>query len=331
MKKKFCVILTTDVPADAPPDDLSTLDMARDVSNALERLGFRTKTLPFTADLGAMRARLLALKPDFVFNLVEAFFGKGAHAFIAPALLEDMKIPFAGAGSAAIFATTDKILAKRVLKSLGIATPAWATGPDFRAVEAAKLYIVKSAREDASIGLHADSVVRGRDAIIARARQAAEDRPGEYFAEEYVDGREFNVAVLDGEDGPEVMPLAEMTFHDYPEGKPKIVDYEAKWDEGTFEYENSRRLFMDETGEAPLAARLRETALKSWNAFGLRGWGRVDMRVDKSGTPLVIDINANSDLCEGMGMADAAERKGISYDTLIARIVRCALRTSAAT
>ena len=331
MTGKLCAILVSDLEPDAPLEDLATLDMARDIANALARLGYETKTLPFPPDLGVMRARLEDLKPDFAFNLVEAIFGKGALAYIAPSLLEDMELPFAGSGASAIFTTTDKILTKQILKSLGIATPGWAIAPDFADVDEAKHYIVKHAREDASVGIHSDSVVQGREAIIARAARANSERAGVWFAEEYVDGREFNIAVLEGENGPEIMPLAEMTFHDYPEGKPKIVDYEAKWDEDTFEYENSRRFFIDEGKESALAAKLKDAALKSWNAFALRGWGRVDMRVDESGTPLVIDINANSDLCEGMGMADAAESAGISYDALIARIVDCALRTSAAT
>lgn len=331
MKRKLCAILVSDLPPDAPLEDLATLDMARDIANALKRLGYETRTLPFVSDLAVNRAQLADLKPDFVFNLVEAIFGKGALAFIAPALFEDIKIPFVGSGSSAIFATTDKILSKQVLKSLNIATPAWATAPDFSGVDEAKRYIVKNAREDASIGIDSDSVVQTRAAVIARAKRANEERQGEWFAEEYVDGREFNVAVLDGEDGPEVMPLAEMTFQDYPEDKPKIVDYKAKWNENTFEYENSCRYFIDESEESALAAKLSDTALKSWRAFGLRGWGRVDMRVNENGTPLVIDINANSDLSEGMGMADAAEKKGISYDALIARIVDSTLRTSAAT
>lgn len=325
MTGKLCAILVSDLPPDAPLDDLATLDMARDVANALARLGYETKTLPFAADLRATRTKLDDLKPAFAFNLVEAIFGQGALAFIAPALLEDMKIPFAGSGSSAIFATTDKLLAKQILRSHGIATPGWAHAPDFAGADEEKRYIVKNAREDASIGIHADSVVQSRAAIIARAAKANEERQGEWFAEEFVDGREFNIAVLEGGNGPEVMPLAEMTFHDYPEGKPKIVDYEAKWDENTFEYENSRRNFIDERKESTLAAKLRDTALKSWNAFALRGWGRVDMRVDGSGTPLVIDINANSDLSEGMGMADAAEAAGLSYDALIARIVKATL------
>ena len=70
-----------------------------------------------------------------------------------------------------------------------------------------------------------------------------EYKDSHWLIEDYIDGREFNISVLAGEKGPEVMPPAEMVFHNFEDDKPKIVDFKAKWEEGTFEYENTIREF----------------------------------------------------------------------------------------
>ena len=69
-----------------------------------------------------------------------------------------------------------------------------------------------------------------------REREAAVGRA--YFAEEFIEGREFNLSVL-GEP-PQVLPPAEIDFSTFPAGKPRIVGHVAKWDEASFEYHNTR-------------------------------------------------------------------------------------------
>ena len=64
-----------------------------------------------------------------------------------------------------------------------------------------------------------------------------------WFIEDFIDGREFNMSVLAGKDGPEVLPPAEIVFVDYGEDKPRIVDFKAKWEMDSFEYANTVREF----------------------------------------------------------------------------------------
>ncbi len=89
------------------------------------------------------------------------------------------------------------------------------------------------------------------------------------------------------------MPPAEMTFHNFDESMPKIVDFRAKWEEGSFEYENTIRHFPGDKLNPVLKQRIMDTALRCWNVFGLRGYARVDMRVDHNDNPFVIEVNAN--------------------------------------
>ncbi len=148
-------------------------------------------------------------------------------------------------------------------------------------------WIVKSIWEDASLGLGDDAVFEGDDAATApRLDSPAAGDPGApWFAEAYVEGREFNLALLAGREGVEVLPPAEMLFEDYPDDKPRIVGYAAKWRTDSFEYSHTVRTFDLPPTDAPLVAQLTRLARDCWTLFGLRGWARVDLRVDADGRP----------------------------------------------
>jgi D-alanine-D-alanine ligase len=145
-----------------------------------------------------------------------------------------------------------------------------------------------------------------------------------WFAERYVEGREINVAILDGPGGPEVLPIPEIEFVDYPAEKPRIVGYAAKWQEDSFECRNTVRRFVDPVREAALCAELGRVALKCWHIFQMRGYARVDFRVDAEGTPWVLEVNANPCISPDAGFAAALEQAGIPYAEGIERIVAVA-------
>ena len=149
----------------------------------------------------------------------------------------------------------------------------------------------------------------------------AERLGGEVFAEAYIAGREFNLSVLAGPDGPEVLPPAEIHFVDYPDDRPRIVGYRAKWDSDSFEYHHTPRSFDFPPPDAPLLAELCRLARACWDLFGLRGYARVDFRVDETGQPWVLEINANPCLSPDAGFGAAAERAGLSFPAVIARIL----------
>src|SRR5262249_17060965 len=185
----------------------------------------------------AARQRLLHLRPAFVFNLVESVEGLGRLIHLAPALYESLGLPYTGAGSEAMYLTSHKSLAKRLLAAAGIATPEWVGTAAQGGLPIAGLggpYIVKAVWEDASIGIDETSVVEDGRKLAPLARKRQRRFGGEWFAERFIDGREFNLSLLGGPDGAELLPPAEMLFVDYPPGKRRIVDYAAKWHAGTF-------------------------------------------------------------------------------------------------
>jgi D-alanine-D-alanine ligase len=319
------LVLHSDVAPDAPPDELDTLDSAAAVSEALEKRGHQAPKAAFAPDMAFLKGLLDIHKPDVVFNVVESVFGAGIYSSLAPAMLDRLNIPYTGATAAHFAATTDKPFGKNVLRVGGVVTPSWAVGPDWDGLDADALYIVKAADEDSSVGIDDASVVRGCE-VRARAEHCRKKFGGRWFAEAYVDGREFNIAVMAGADGPHVFPLAEMRFNDqWPDGKPKLVSFAAKWEEDTFDYNGSQRRFGCESEEPELARQLVETTKKVWHLFSLRGYARVDYRVDANGKPWVLEINPNCCISTDAGFAAAAEQAGIPYDELINRVALAAL------
>jgi D-alanine-D-alanine ligase len=308
------------LPEDARPDEQDTLAQARFVAKELARAGHATDILPFSLDLGAAAAALARLQPDLVFNLVESVGGKARLLHLAPAVLDSLRYRYTGAPTGALFLTTDKVLAKRWLASRGIPTPAWTTGAADEAALPRGRYIVKSVHEEASVGLEDDAVVEADAPALARL--IAERAPrlgGEAFAEAFIEGREFNLSMLDGE----VLPIAETLFVGYAPEKPRIVGYAAKWRADSYEYHNTPRRFGVERDEPGLARTLSDLARQCWATFGLRGYARVDFRVDERG-PWVLEINANPCLSPDAGFMAAAGEAGFKPRDVLERIVRCA-------
>jgi len=270
-----------------------------------------------------------------VFNVWEGYGGYGRTVHLVPTLLDALGVPYTGCPADAILLTSHKLLAKERMLAGGVATPpvvaTWPPdGPAWpslaRGVAAAApgaRAIVKSVWEHASVGIDADSLRRADDTAGLHALMAerAPRMGGECFAETFVDGREFNVSVLGGPDGPEVLPLAEIVFVGYDDGRPRIVDYAAKWDDDSFEGKNTVRVFPEWSPGDPLPDALRRSALAGWRVFGLRGHARVDFRVDAAGTPWVLEVNANPCISPDAGFAAAVARSGRSYRDAVARIL----------
>jgi D-alanine-D-alanine ligase len=315
------LVLHSDVPPEAPPEDQDTLIAAEAIAEALISRGHEAQLAAFVAD--RLRALIAARAPEVVFNLVEAIEGKGRLAYLAPQMLDEIGVPYTGTDAEALIATGDKPRAKRLFRKAGIPTPDWSEPPGWEGLAEGR-WMVKADDEDASLGLD-DAAVVDASAVRARADACTARYGGHWFAERYVDGREFNVSVLEENAGPRVLPIPEMTFEDWPEDRPRIVGYGAKWAEHTFDYTRTVRAFGVEAREPELARALRDLSERAWTLFGLKGTARVDFRVDETGRPLVLEVNPNPGIAPDAGLAAAAERAGLSYAELIERIVLAAL------
>jgi len=319
---------------DARADELDTLVQVEAVSAALGRLGHEVFRLPFDLDLPAAAEALRKRSPDFVFNLVESVAGAGSLLHLAPSLLDHLGLRYTGGSAESIFATSNKLLGKKILQGAGIPTPTWLTAEaleDEAVLPIPGSWIVKSVWEHASIGLDEDSVIHEATAEkVAEVLRLRQERwGGEWFAEAFVDGREFNLSLLAGTSGPKVLPPSEILFQGYGEGKPKVVGYRAKWDEASFEYQHTARTFEMGEADGPLLQRLRRFAKSCWALFGLRGYARVDFRVDAEGQPWVLEVNANPCLSPDAGYAASLSRAGIDFDQAVQQILEDVPRRAA--
>ena len=323
------------VSDDDPADEQDVLVQAGVVMEALRNLGHRAWTLPAGLELGTLRQQLEAQQPDIVFNLVESLAGHGRLIHLVPSLIDAMGLPYTGAPAEAILLTSHKVLAKERMVATGLPTPPW-SGPypqdlpsalslqDLPRCESSnRSWIIKSLWEHASVGLEADNVVEDcEDQMLEQAMALrAPSLGGVCFAEAFIEGREFNLSLLGSPQGPQVLPPAEIIFEGYAAGQPQIVGYRAKWDVDSEEFRHTPRSFDFGPGDNPLLAELKALALHCWKLFGLRGYARVDFRVDSHGRPWILEINANPCLSPDAGFAAALARAGIDFTKAVEWIV----------
>jgi D-alanine-D-alanine ligase len=322
-------ILHDSVSAADTPDAQDVIVQADAVAQALKALGHKVCRLSCTLNLATLQATLRRGKIDAVFNLVESINGQGRLIHLPLFCLEAMGLPYTGARAETMLLTSNKILAKRWMAAAGISTPAWVGPWPGAKVDVGSLpsqcgtWIVKSVWEHASIGLGPESLIE--NAVAGDVFPLLEARAGRLggacFAERYIAGREFNLSLLAGPAGSEVLPPAEIVFEGFTDDMPRIVDYRAKWDADAYAYHHTPRRFDFDDTDNDLLTRLKAIARQCWEHFDLRGYARVDFRVDEAGRIWVLEINANPCLAPDAGFAAALERAGISYSEAVALIV----------
>jgi D-alanine-D-alanine ligase len=318
MTMKKCCILFNQPLEGALADELDVLEQVEYIGENLEKLGILVYTRGITSNFMNEVAEVAAEKPDFVFNLVESINNKGELCYFVPALLNMYSIPYSGNPLEALFLTTSKALTAKILKEHDLATPLTYLPSQVNLLKPGQRYIVKPIWEDGSLGITADSVFTFATEDEDRLK-ALDD--SHWIIQDFIDGREFNISVIAGRSGPEVMPAAEMVFHNFASDMPRIVDFKAKWIEDSFEYENTIRDFPGDKINPVLSRRINELALKCWNVFGLKGYARVDMRVDDHENPFIIEVNANPCMSPDSGLMAATRKAGIPVTTVLTRII----------
>jgi len=317
------LLLINSIADQSAQDETDVLVQAEAVENAITKLGYKPRRASFGLNLEPLAEMLEKRSPDLVFNLVESVNGKGALIHLCPSLLDAYSLPYTGSGNYALVTTTDKIRTKQILKQHGLLTPDMILSDKSRAPLADKKYILKPTWEDGSAGITDDSVLDGGSIDLQRLSRNGELKAA--FLEEYIEGREFNLSLLAGSRGPEVMPVAEMLYIDYPTEKPRILNYASKWDESSFEYHKTVRTFNLPPEDQALVKRMSEISLRCWEIFDMKGYIRVDFRVDDQNQPWILEVNANPCLSPDAGFVAACEQGGVNYTEMVKRIISAAL------
>ncbi len=338
MHKTRIAVVHQEVRADSPLDEQDIISQVEVVCSTLRDLGYRPQAIPCNLDLSFIASRLEAWNTELVFNLVESLDGKCRLLPLFPAVLDNMGMPYTGSKTETLWTTTHKIWAKKYLQRSGILTPDW-IGPypqdlssyldqATRKNSTEELsWIIKSLWEHASYGLDDDGLITGVDEVFIN--RILKDRcsllGGACFAEAFIAGREFNLSLIGGDGEPQVLAPAEIIFEGYEPDQLRIVGYRAKWDASSYEYHHTPRRFEFPDEDFSLLARLKEIALQCWHLLDLKGYARIDFRVDEENRPWVLEINANPCLSPDAGYAAALSESGISFNQALERIIEEAL------
>jgi len=313
-----CCIIYNEPQEGALADELDVLDQVAHIEKHLIELGISVYRKGITGNFMSEVEELKKEKPDFVFNLVESINNKGELIYFVPALLSLHSIPYSGISFEAIFLTTNKTICSKMMKTAGINNPGSYLPSQINLLKPGRKYIIKPIWEDGSLGITDKSVFECKPGFEEKFKGLDD---AHWFIEDFIDGREFNISVIAGKDGPEVLPPAEIVFVNYGNDRPRIIDFKAKWEMESFEYINTVREFPGNQLSDKLLTNLRNAAVSCWNLFNLKGYARVDVRTDSDGNVFVIEINGNPCISPDGGFVAATREAGYAFTDVLQRII----------
>ncbi|WP_096199837.1 M20/M25/M40 family metallo-hydrolase [Bacillus sp. FJAT-45350] len=253
-------------------------------------------------------------RPGLVFNLSYGIQGNGRYMHI-PGILEMLGIPYVGSGPETHALALDKVVTKMILIQRGLPTPKFTVmeKPDSPIMDDLNYpLIVKPKDEAVSFGL---KVVHNEEELRAGVQVIYETFNAPTLVEEYIEGREVNVALL-GNNPVEALLPVELVFG---QGE-QIYTYEDK--------KNKSGRTVEKVCPAPLSEEqtkeIQQLAIDTFNALGCYDSARVDFRIDKNGKPYILEVNSMASLGSDGSFVYAAEQMGLSYADLCNKLIEVA-------
>lgn len=304
--------------------DAGVADTALAVAESLGRAGWDPVLLTVTDSVADLPERLAERGLTTVFNLVESLGGDPHREPELPLVLDRLGIRYTGNGARTLALAHAKDAVRERLAAAGVPVPrGFAVADPHRLLNLgwgglAFPLFVKPARTDASIGVEQSSIVHDVGALHRQLERLASRVPGPYLVEEYLPGREINVAIFpDPRDGLYVP--TEIDFSGFEAGCAPIVTYNTKWVPGTPDWAAWSHPCADKLPPS-LLREVLAVARTAFLAVGGTSYGRVDMRLDARGRPRVIDINPNNDIHPDAGMCIAAASVGVDHPAFVAEL-----------
>jgi D-alanine-D-alanine ligase len=322
-------------PADSAGYSEQQIDEWRteyDVTTSLRAMGHDVKVLGMGDNLAELRSTVTDWQPDLAFNLLEEFQGIVTYDQYVVAFLELMRLPYTGCNPRGMMISRDKALSKQVLAYHRIPTARFAVLPrDRRYREPRRLkfpLFVKSATEDASLGISQASIVHDGHKLRERVEFIHEQTSSDALVEEYIEGREIYIGVI-GNDRLTTFPLWELNFGTLPDVMAGIATRKVKWDR---KYQLKHGIGTGPALDLPdgLALRIGQLARRIYRALCLSGYARIDLRLKPDGSVFVLEANANPNLALTEDLATSALSSGVGYDALLERIMRFGISYQAA-
>ena len=306
---------------DAIVEDIGTAE------EAVRSLGHQCLVMAIRDEILTVIHWLKETRPDVVFNLCESVYGNTCWEMNIPALLELFRIPYTGSSPLTLGLCQDKGKVKDILLSQGILTPRYRIfdrGADHIKGDVFPI-IVKPLHEDGSLGISRESVVFDDEALRRQIQYVIEMYRQPALVEEFIDGRELNVGLLETNGKVEALPISEIDYSEFPEGVPRICGYEAKWVTESSEYQKSKPICPAPLEEV-IKKGVEQIAVKVFKLFGCRDYARVDIRLDRNGKIYVLEVNPNPDISPDSGMNRAIKAQGMTNTEFIGGLLEKALQ-----
>jgi D-alanine-D-alanine ligase len=330
--KKLRILILFDTDAEPPAGQdysrqMESGDEAEfDVARALLARGHEVRLFGFRDTLDALVTGLRAEPVDAVFNLSERFRNQSSLDYGVAAVIEMLGLPYTGASAEGLMLARNKALTKMVLAYQGLRIPHFFVCPRGQQVQRPSdvrfPLIVKPLDEDASVGIAQRSVVHDDAALAERMAFIHTRHDTAAIVEEFIAGRELYVGVIDN-DPPHALPPIEMVFGEETTEENRIATFKAKW---SHKYREARGIqnCIAQNLSRELRERLAEVAVRTYQAAGLRDYGRIDVRLAHDDEIYIVEANPNPYLADGEDLAWAAEEGGQPYPQLIERIAELA-------
>lgn len=240
---------------------------------------------------------------DRVFNIIH---GRGGEDGVLQAVLQVLGLPYTGSGVLASALSMDKLRTKLCWQGLGLPTPRWFVLRELADVDICITalgfpVIVKPAQEGSSIGM---SKANTREELL-QAYATAKQYNCDVYAEQWVTGAEYTVAVLDGEALPAIRLETPHVFY----------DFEAKYKANTTRYHCPCGL------DAEREQQLQALAVRACEGIQVKGWARVDVFIDNQDQAQLIEVNTVPGMTDHSLVPMAAKVAGIEFDDLVWRIL----------
>lgn len=323
---KTCLILYNSwgsAPSSSTNSDKSfeslaeTRDDVQIIKKFLKDLGISVRVMGIQRINARVVNQIEEVNPDFVFNLCESLYEKSHMEMYVAGLLELLRIPYTGNPPFALGLALNKLKCKQILKSVGIPVPPSITVPVGEKPNIEDLtppLIVKPIREDGSAGITKNSVAQTLSDVEQLVAVVHKEYNQSALVEEFIEGVELTVAVVGNP--PRVLGIGEMDFSKIPNGEPKIVSYQTKWDA-----ETPLDIVFPAKINNTLKNRVEKIAVRAFQAIGCRDYVRIDMRVSENRRVYVLEINTNPVVTPESGFGDAAKSAGISYEDFFRELI----------
>lgn len=313
----------TDIQAKQAHVDNQTDEIVTFMSELFKKKKFNVQIIKVTpSDL----TQLKHIDADFVFNLVDS---KAMEIQIAK-ILDRMQIPYSGTKEMGLRISNNKVTSKRLFIKHKLPTPGFTVIRPSDRIARSMIpgkfpIIVKPAYEHCSIGITNKSIARTYRQFVSIVKRLRTEHTQALLAEEFIEGKELQVTILETPEQTMALPIAEITFKGRAKNKWNIYGYDEKWSKHLPIYKSCNFISPPKNLPDDIDKNIKRDAIRAFYALNMRDYGRFDLRYNPNSQKwffLEGNANAGFDPNPRDAMTVSIYAQGMVLDDFILQIVR---------